>query len=99
MGDSGDKDIGHFTRAGVSWPMLILIVTFAGSIGALAFWVGQQSGQIAINTKRLDAVEVHDVDTRDRELKIITDSLERDSRINARLSAIEALLKAMGTKK
>lgn len=95
MGDATTNGNGaHFSRAGVSWPMLILIVTFASSIGGLAYWLGQQSQQISINTVRIDRIEQHDTDTRDRELKIITDSLTRDSDIVARLSAIEAMLKA-----
>lgn len=95
MGDiNGNSGGAHFSRAGVSWPMLILIVSFAVSVGGLAFWLGQESGQISVTSTRVDRIESHDTDTRDRELKIIVDTLARDGEFNARLSAIEALLKA-----
>ena len=73
--------------------MLVLIVSFSGAIGLIAYWLGQQSQQIVINTGRITEIEKHDIDTREREKQIIIDQVKADAEVNARISVLEALMK------
>jgi hypothetical protein len=89
---------GSSSRSGVSWATLIILASFGASVGLGTLWVGGVSRQVEIDSQRIAAIEHHDADTRDRELKIITEAIQRDADLSARISVLEALMRGEKSK-
>ena len=74
--------IARSPHEGVSWELLIIVVSFGAACALGSIWLGAQSKQIEINSARLDRIEQRDIETRSIEARILE-----------RVSTVEALLK------